>query len=227
MSNDNGARKWRIEVVSPNDEGCCFYLSHYKPFRLAALLEDPEAFGSTYAREVDFTDDDWVARLKNPLAKTFVAVRTHDGRVLSATSLIGPLLDSIPASNPTQVVKEMRNGGDQQQSHEISPIPFQITGVYTRPEARGQGLGKALAKAATEHALRQANEKGRALRLSVVVYKSNRAAISFYESCGFVAGPEGGRAVFNPLKNFSAEEICMYYHHGSHGQDGSPDRLSK
>ena len=33
---------WRIGVVTPNEAGCKFYLDHYKPFRLAALQEDPD-----------------------------------------------------------------------------------------------------------------------------------------------------------------------------------------
>ncbi|XXG99067.1 hypothetical protein Hte_005401 [Hypoxylon texense] len=218
MSTTSNRPEWEIELISPNEEGCRFYLDCYKPFRLAALKQDPDAFGSTHEREINFTDADWLGRIKNPLAKTFVAVRTHDKRVLSATSLIGPLSNAEPVSNPSQASAEMRDGGDQPYIHgEASPAPasyqsYQITGVYTMPEARGRGVAKAVAKAAIEQAIDEANQQGKQLALSVVVYSTNHAAISFYESCGFVAGAEGPKFSFNPLKNSSAAELCMYYH---------------
>lgn len=34
--------EWRIELISADDEGCRFYLDHYKPFRLVALKQDPD-----------------------------------------------------------------------------------------------------------------------------------------------------------------------------------------
>lgn len=79
------------------------------------------------------------------------------------------------------------------------------------PEARGRGIAKALVKAVTEKAMDEANRLRRQLVLSVVVYSTNYAAISFYESCGFVADAEGPRISFNPVKNSSEEELCMRY----------------
>jgi GNAT superfamily N-acetyltransferase len=35
----------------------------FKRVRLRALAEAPSAFGSTYAREIQFTDDEWLARV--------------------------------------------------------------------------------------------------------------------------------------------------------------------
>ncbi|KAL7628151.1 hypothetical protein AAE478_002349 [Parahypoxylon ruwenzoriense] len=139
--------EWTVELVSANEGGCRFYLDHYKPFRLAA-------FGSTFAREINFTDDDWLSRIRNPLSKTPVAVCPHDKRVLSATSLIGPLPNAIPASDPSYAVSEMRSDSDQHKNpqDEASPVSFQIAGVYTIPEARDQGIAKALVKIATEQA---------------------------------------------------------------------------
>ena len=37
----------------------------FKAARLRALQDTPSAFGSTYARESQFTDADWVARANN------------------------------------------------------------------------------------------------------------------------------------------------------------------
>ncbi|KAI0154497.1 hypothetical protein GGR52DRAFT_464958 [Hypoxylon sp. FL1284] len=216
MSTTSDRRGWSIERIVANDEGCRFYLDQYKPFRLTSLKQDPDAFGSTYEREINFTDADWLGRIKNPVAKTFVAVRPHDGRVLSATSLIGPLPSADPASNPFQVSTEMRHGADHPRCGEASAAAsFQLTGVYTIPDARGRGIAKALVKAVIEQAVQETSQQGKELALSVVVYSSNHAAITFYESCGFVADAEGPRACFNPIKKSSASELCMRHYRAS------------
>lgn len=121
-----------------------------------------------------------------------------------------------PASNPFQVSSEMKNGSDHHhqnhQNHgEASSVRFQISGVYTLPDARRQGLAKILAETAIQEAFAYSKQHSKRLELSLVVYTSNGDAISFYESCGFVASAEGARKSFNPHKNASADEICMHY----------------
>ncbi|OTB01524.1 hypothetical protein M426DRAFT_215000 [Hypoxylon sp. CI-4A] len=202
--------EWKVVLLSADEEGCRFYLDSYKPFRLAALKQDFDAFGSTYEREVAFTDNDWLSRIQNPHAKTFVVVHRLDGRVLSATSLIGPLFNPTPASNPMQASTEMKQPSNAPRG-EASPISFQISGVYTRPDVRGRGFAKTLVKAATERAVSYTRQQGRKLSLSVVVYASNVGAIAFYKSCGFVVSPEEPRSSFNPYKNASADELIMHY----------------
>ncbi|KAI1137033.1 hypothetical protein F5Y05DRAFT_389948 [Hypoxylon sp. FL0543] len=207
-----GLATWAVELISADNEGRRFYLDHYKPFRLAALKQDPDAFGSTYAREINFAEEDWLSCINNLLVKTFVAVHSNDRRVLSATSLIGPLPNPGPASNPFQACTEMTGASDQHHNHvEASPLPFQISGVYTAPGARGKGIAKALAKAVVEEATNYAKDQDRMLDLSVIVYASNHVAITFYESCGFVADPGGPRTSFNPHKGRSEVELCMQY----------------
>ncbi|KAI0838976.1 hypothetical protein F5Y06DRAFT_296135 [Hypoxylon sp. FL0890] len=208
----SGLAEWTVELILADDEGRRFYLDHYKPFRLAALKQEPDAFGSTYTREINFIEEDWLSRINNPLVKTLVAVHSNDRRVLSATSLIGPLPNRDPASNPFQASTEITGASDQHHNHvEASPLSFQISGVYTVPDARGKGIAKALIKTAVEEAINDAKQQDRKLNLSVIVYASNHAAISFYESCGFVADPAGPRTSFNPHKNRSEVELCMHY----------------
>ncbi|MGZ4597055.1 MAG: GNAT family N-acetyltransferase [Actinomycetes bacterium] len=50
----------RVDRLGPADAG------RWKATRLRALLDSPAAFGSTHAREVAFTPDDWAERLSNP-----------------------------------------------------------------------------------------------------------------------------------------------------------------
>ena len=45
----------------------------WREIRLAALRESPEAFGSTYARERDFGEDQWRSRLEDPSAVSVLA----------------------------------------------------------------------------------------------------------------------------------------------------------
>lgn len=174
-----------------------------------------------------FDDEAWLGRIKNPLATTFVAVQSEDNRVVASTSLIGPLPNANPASNPYQIVCEAvpqsvannandnddNDNDDNNNNNDASgePLCFQMSAVYTSPEARGQGLAKSLIKAATQDARSRARGQGRPLVLSVVVYATNSAAISVYERCGFAKGAAGPKLVFNALKNSSDEELDMYF----------------
>ncbi|KAJ2987790.1 hypothetical protein NUW58_g4317 [Xylaria curta] len=205
--------KFEVVVIPSDEDGCRFFLEKYKPFRLASLQQDPHAFGSTYAREIGFDDETWLSRIKNPLATTFVAVQSADKQVVASTSLIGPLPNAAPASNPYQIVSEAipRSDATANSSHHAEPLCFQMSAVYTSPEARGQGLAKSLIEAATEEARSRAHGQGRPLVLSVVVYATNSAAISVYERCGFARGVEEPKLVFNAFKNSSEMQLDMYY----------------
>ncbi|KAK2729833.1 GNAT family [Colletotrichum kahawae] len=63
----------------------------YKAFRLLSLRLSPESFGSTYAREVAFAPEKWLARLSNPLATTIVAV--DDGGITPPSPVQAPSSD--------------------------------------------------------------------------------------------------------------------------------------
>ncbi|KAI0125763.1 acyl-CoA N-acyltransferase [Xylariales sp. AK1849] len=203
---------WAIEAIPADDAGHEFYLKEYKPFRLTALKQDPDAFGSTHARELAFTDQDWHNRLSNPIAKTFVVVRLHDRRILSAASLFGPMPQSGLLSNPNQITA--RATDVQSNNNDETTLHFQLTGVYTRAEARGQGLAQAVVKVALERALGETQRHGKECTIGVVVYVTNTAAISFYEKCGFAgSGPRLG----DSDSDSSRPELLLHYRH-SHAQ---------
>jgi len=48
-----------VRVLGPDD------WPSWREIRLLALLDSPDAFGSTHAREVAFTDEDWRGRLES------------------------------------------------------------------------------------------------------------------------------------------------------------------
>ncbi len=63
--------KFRIEALQPDQ------WETFRSVRLKALGDTPDAFGSTYEREIEFVEDDWKRRLERPDCATFVAL-TND-----------------------------------------------------------------------------------------------------------------------------------------------------
>ncbi|KAK7738976.1 hypothetical protein SLS62_011333 [Diatrype stigma] len=194
------------------------------------------AFGSTHARERAFADSDWLQRARNPLAQTFVAVRARDRAILSATTLMGPLPPHRDRSKPASLVISEFSSTSSQDAEEAAgpPLParvsFEVSGVYTRRDARGRGLGAALMRAAVERATAAAaaaaaagvvvssspfppQQRGRRpllLELKTIVYAANAGAVAFYKKCGFVTARS--RRNVNPLKSPEpVTELDMYF----------------
>ena len=63
----------------------------FKSVRLKALSESPSAFGSTYAREVAFTEAEWLARLERWNGERGIGFLAMDGEV--GCGIAGALLD--------------------------------------------------------------------------------------------------------------------------------------
>lgn len=80
---------FEIIQIPRDDASIRSYVEQYKNFRLYSLKAAPECFGSTYAREIAFTDDVWYDRLANPKATTFVAMQSD--RIVCTLTAIGPL----------------------------------------------------------------------------------------------------------------------------------------
>lgn len=88
---DNMDADFKYSIIHvPHDEtGIRKYLEDYKAFRLFSLKYAPEAFGSTYAREIAFEDNVWYERLRNPISNTFMAIR-EAGQLISTSTVVGP-----------------------------------------------------------------------------------------------------------------------------------------
>jgi hypothetical protein len=67
---------FEIVHIPHDDESVRSYVERFKAFRLLSLKIAPEAFGSTYAREITFTDDIWLDRLASPKANAFIALQS-------------------------------------------------------------------------------------------------------------------------------------------------------
>ena len=92
----------------------------YRKLRLRALKEEPTAFTSSWAEEIEKSEEDWKERMRSPLVRMFCAVR--DGHVLG---MAGCLFEA-----------------KKKKRHKATLIA-----VYVEPESRGQGLGRKLTEA--------------------------------------------------------------------------------
>ena len=141
----------------------------YQEVRLSALKINPEAFGSTYEREVKFTLETVVERLR-PTENKFVL-----GAFMDRDVLVGMVTFMRESSSKT--------------AHKGN-----VYGMFVTPEMRGQGVGKSLLlelikKAKTINGLEQIN---------LIVVSNNDPAKILYKSIGFqVYGVEKNALKFN------------------------------
>lgn len=98
----------------------------FKAVRLEALRESPLAFGSTYAREVAFTDAEWLARLERWNGEKGIGFLAMDGEV--ACGIAGALVEDGDGSRAT------------------------LVSMWTAPTHRKSGVGKMLVSAVLEWA---------------------------------------------------------------------------
>lgn len=98
----------------------------FKTVRLEALRESPLAFGSTYAREVAFTDAEWLARLERWDGEKGIGFLAMDGEV--GCGIAGALVEDGDGSRAT------------------------LVSMWTAPAYRKSGVGKLLVSAVLEWA---------------------------------------------------------------------------
>jgi GNAT superfamily N-acetyltransferase len=134
--------------------------------RLAALSEAPYAFGSTYAREAAFTEEQWLDRI-NDRSVTFFGYADRGDQA----NPLAPASTGEPDGLAGVYVKD----GDAD-----------LVSMWVRPAARGLGVGQVLAKAAALWA----RERGFPALL-LWVTETNEPARRLYGRCGFT--PTGER----------------------------------
>ena len=128
----------------------------YQTLRLRALQTDPESFGSTYEREVNFPIEAVEERIR----------QAEDRFVLGAFDDAGLLVG---------VVRFMRDM-DRKSKHKGN-----IYGMYVAPEVRGQGVGKAL----MVEALNYVKQLDGVEQIHLQVVSKNEGAKKLYKSLGF------------------------------------------
>ena len=131
----------------------------YQSLRLQGLLDNPEAFGSTY-KETKDRPLSWFAERIQPQSDPIHSF------VLGAFNIEGTLIGNIGFLQKSQL--KVRHQA-------------MIWGMYVLPEMRGQGIAKALLQSTIERA--SSLPEIEQLHLSVVT--TNNAARHLYRSLGF------------------------------------------
>ncbi len=141
----------------------------YQELRLSALKINPEAFGSTYEREMKFSLETIIERIK-PTKDRFVLGAFDDNGALAG------------------IVTFMRENGIKT-SHKGN-----VFGMYVAPESRGKGYGKLLMKELIDKAR---NCEGLE-QINLTVVSDNETAKKLYKSVGFkIYGVERKALKFN------------------------------
>lgn len=176
-----------------------FQLNAYKTLRLTSLQMDPQAFASTYAREVAFSEDIWRERLDSRFKQTMVASvqdsvsptsergvddkekATETGEWIGTATIVGPsgILPSILAP-----FKEAGVGTNWEM--------YALFAMWVHPAHRGKGVGVQLVKACLEWVRTNVDIKfssensGDFEKVAVLlVYEDNVAGRALYSRVGF------------------------------------------
>ncbi len=156
----------------------------YRSVRLRALSMNPEAFGSTYERELAFDDESWRSRVG-----TF---RGRPGRVLFAQDDIGPMgIAGIGLENPSE--------------HDGVATAY-LWGMWVDPRARGNGTSRALVSACIGWAA-----ASKVSRVVLDVVRDNSVAIALYARFGFLPTGRVGGLASNPCAE--ELEMCLLVPH--------------
>ena len=154
----------------------------FQALRLRALRENPEAFGSTYADEVDRPLDDVAARL---------AADAQESVVLAAAPAAGsPLVG---------VVGCYREGGRKRRHVGV------VWGMFVAPEVRGRGIGQALLGAL----LAEVRAWPELDQLTLTVVPENVAARALYLRHGFRPVGLAPRALRDEARYYDLESLWL------------------
>jgi ribosomal protein S18 acetylase RimI-like enzyme len=102
----------------------------FKAIRLRALQESPSAFGSTYQREAQFSDEEWVKRATRWNGERGIGyLAMEEGE---ACGIAGALLE------------------------DVDPTRAQLVSMWTAPEHRQRGVGRLLVEGVVDWATTRA-----------------------------------------------------------------------
>jgi ribosomal protein S18 acetylase RimI-like enzyme len=153
----------------------------FRTVRLRALREDPDAYGSSYAEQVD-----------RPLSYFEERVRSTDLRVTFGAFAGETLIGTVTFT---------RESGAKDRHKGV------ITTMYVAPEGRGQGLGRALLLAAIERA--RATPGVEQVHLGVVT--TNTVARALYASVGFSTYGTEPHALKNGDGEYVDEDLMVLW----------------
>ena len=157
-----------LDSANPDD------VATYRSVRLRALSTNPEAFGSTYARELAFDDATWRTRVG-----TF---HGRPGAVFLASDELGPTgIAGVGLEDPSE------HGG---------VVTAYLWGMWVDPRARRSGTSGALVAACIGWGQRTA-----VARIVLDVVRTNAPAIALYARFAFVPTGRVGGLPSDPCEN--------------------------
>ncbi|WP_134701974.1 GNAT family N-acetyltransferase [Ammoniphilus sp. YIM 78166] len=128
----------------------------YQELRLSALKTNPEAFGSTYDKEVHFSMETVEERIKP----------SKDKFVLGSFDKMGSLVGTVIFIRENNI----------KTTHKAN-----VYGMYVAPEVRGKGIGKSLIL----ELIKQARNCEGLEHINLTVVSNNQSAKKLYEFVGF------------------------------------------
>jgi len=127
----------------------------YKTIRLRSLLDSPDAYSSTYEREYEFADQEWIDRVSGScrVSQTLPLIAELDGKAIGIACGI---------------------------VHSEDDDTAKIYQMWVQPDKRGQGIGKLLLNRLLEWA-----ESAELDKVELTVTTNNDDAVRFYRCTGF------------------------------------------
>lgn len=196
------AKPWKV-ITIPTSPSSDNHIELYKRIRLAGLLLDPAAFGSTYTKESAYTQETWRSRIDNKERITLLATDGMESEVIGTLSILCPaMLSTIPQdpSYPPSIAEKEKVGQVE---------VYMLVGMWVHPDHRGKGVGRGLVNQVLETinitpsrmpVLNSAMHPSLNTTLTrialLLVHNDQQAAIHLYQASGFIKQGEtehGGR----------------------------------
>ncbi|TFK34766.1 acyl-CoA N-acyltransferase [Crucibulum laeve] len=182
-------RIFSIDIPPKEDD-----IANYRSIRLKSLKTNPEAYGSTYEREIAFTTDQWRSRLDAHDRKTFIAAQTTGSTSITETGSIRgeEPREGIWVATASVITPEMLRKAEIElpaSVDETKTAVYALVGMWVDPNHRRKGLGRKLIEALVT-AVRETKEDGvRSKLILLEVHDENEGARSLYKSLGFTECP--------------------------------------
>ncbi|KAJ7172179.1 acyl-CoA N-acyltransferase [Mycena filopes] len=162
-------------------------LASYIHLRLLALKTNPEAYGSTFARESLNTQEEWRARIGNAgrvtiIARTAAAFEDSDANAEECEDGEGEWVGT--ASIVTPELMRAHTGDPTLTAH-------LVVGMWVHPKHRRRGLAKRLVEFGVDWVRERTDrmpDEGR--RVTLEVHRDNVGARALYDALGFVESTE-------------------------------------
>jgi len=167
----------RVVTVGPE------FIDAYRALRLRGLREHPESFGET--------PENFEAKSNDEILECVAVQMKHGGFILAAASKTGNLIGTVALAV---------NEGEKSRHRGV------LWGMYVVPEARNQGVARAL----IDELLARVCQCGRLEQIHLSVVTTNQAAYRLYSDTGFATYGTGPKVL--KVGSHTFDEYLMVKH---------------